>query len=172
MMPFYPSILWPSFAFNTSPKLWHGQCFSCAYLCQWWLSHSLIVVGWWGVILTQLLVVGWLVILTQLLVVGWLVILTQSCLAVGWLVIHRCSTIYMGWSMTLKTLLLSQDSLRLLRLICLFLFALLFPTFWWATQGAVLVKHHWILRHSQLRLLFGTQGCGKGQIQSNKVKQT
>jgi hypothetical protein len=45
----------------------------------------------------------------------------------------------MGWSMTLKTLLLSQDSSRLHKLICLFLFALLFPTFWWSTQGMVLV---------------------------------
>ncbi len=153
MVPFYPSILWHSFAFNTSLKSWYGQCSYRAYLHQWWLSHSLLVVGWlgilmqllvmgWSVILTQLLVVGWLGILTHLIVVSWLVILTQSLLAVGWSVILMCSTIYMGWSMTLRTLLLSQDSSRLLKLICLFLFVLLFPTLWWATQGVVLVEHH------------------------------
>jgi hypothetical protein len=64
--------------------------------------------------------------------------------------------------MTLKTLLLSQDSSRLLKLICLFLFALLFPTFWCTGQGAVLVEHHGILGHSQLRLLSDTRGCGEG----------
>jgi len=132
---------------------------------------QLLVVGWL-VILTQLLFMGWLVILTHLIIVGWLVILMQSLLAVGWLVILACLTIYMGWLMTLKTLLLSQDSSRLFKLICLFLFASLFPTFWWASQGAVLVEHHGILGHSQLRLLSGTQGCGKGQSRSNKVKQT
>ncbi len=155
-MPFYPSILWHSFAFNTSPKSWHGQCSSRVYLCCWWLSHSLIVVDW-PVILTQLLVVGWLVILMQLLLVGWLVILTylivlgwpvilmQSLLVVGWSMILTCSTLYKGWSMTLKTLFLSQGPSRLLKLICLFLFDLLFPNFWWASQGTVLVEHHGFL---------------------------
>jgi hypothetical protein len=124
---------------------------------------QLVVMGWLG-ILTQLLIVGWLVILTHLIPVGWLVILKQSLLAMGWLVILIFSTIYMGWPMTLKILLLSQDSSRLLKLICLFLFALLFPTFWWATQGTVSVEHHGIHGHSQLRLLSGSRGCGEGQI--------
>jgi hypothetical protein len=115
---------------------------------------------------------GWLVILMHLIVVGWLVILTQYLLAMGWLVILMCSTLYMGWSMTLKSLLLSQGHSKRLKLICLFLFALLFPTFWWASQGLVLVEHYGFLWHSQLRLLSGTQGYGKGQVQSNKVKQT
>jgi hypothetical protein len=72
---------------------------------------------------------GWSVILTHLIVVGWPVILTRSLLAVGWSVILTCSKLYMGWLMTLKTLLLSQGPSRLLKLICLFLFALLFHTF-------------------------------------------